>query len=112
LIQNGLFENFLSEDISKELSTVWLRDGKIQGCVLINELDDRSFYVEYVYAEEGEGAFVLPALLSVAADSLYDRYTDVEADGFILSTDDKTNEMILKVLPGADRVDCCRTYAC
>ena len=112
LIQKGLFEHFLSEDISDKLSIVYVRDGRIVGCVLINELDEFTFYVDYVYADEAISARVLPTLLAATTDALYDYYGDAEADGFILSTDDKTEGMILKVLPDADRVDCRRTFAC
>lgn len=112
LIQKGLFEHFLSEDISERLSTVYMRDGRISGCVLINSLDEYTFYVEYVYADEGVSSRVLPALLAAGTDALYEYYGGTEADGFILSTSDRTEKMILKVLPDADRVDCCKTFAC
>ncbi len=112
LIQKKLFDRFLSEDISEDLSMLYIKDGWIVGCVLVSIIGDHRFNIEYVYMDNGAGAGKVPAVLSATTDRLMDYYGEEGADGFILSTNDRTDDMIHKVLPDPAMMDCIRTYIC
>ena len=110
LIQKGLYSNFLSEDISDTLSTVYVQDGRIMGCVLVQIMDEESFYVEFVYVDERAKKHALPAMLRESADAVAAYYQETGADGFILATNKTAVEMVDKTLPNAYIVDINTTY--
>jgi hypothetical protein len=112
LIRNRYFENLLSEDISDTLSPVYVKDGRILGCVLLQILDEGTFYVDYVYTDKDAPPQVFAMLLGAATEMLTGYFADTEADGLVLSTSERTQELLLKLLPFADQVDRCRTFAC
>ena len=110
LIQKGLYSNFLSEDISDTLSTVYVQDSRIMGCVLVQIMDEESFYVEFVYVDERAKKYALPAMLRESADAVAAYYQETGADGFILATNNTAVEMVDKTLPNAYIVDINTTY--
>ncbi len=111
LIQNSLYENFLAKDIDDTISTVYTaKDDRILGCVLVKIIDEGSFYVDFVYADPEAPKYALPAMLREGADALRAYYQDGDADGFILSTDARSDQLVTKTLANAYIVDVCTTY--
>ena len=110
LIQKGLYSNFLSEDISDTLSTVYLQDDRIMGCVLVQIMDEASFYVEFVYVDERAKKHALPAMLRESAGAVAAYYQETGADGFILATNETARDLVDKTLPNAYIVDVYTTY--
>ncbi len=111
LIQNKLFDRFLSDDIADELSMVYIDENRIMGCVLVSVLTDRTFNIEYVYMDKAV-SMKLPSILSAVANELAWHFGDMGADGYVLSTNDKTDDLVHKVASDAVMLDCIRTYAC
>ena len=110
LIQNKLFDRFLSDDIADELSVVYIDENRIMGCVLVSVLTDQTFNIEYVYIDK-EVSVKLPSMLSSVADRLAWHFGEMGADGYVLSTNEKTDDLIHKVALDAVMMDCVRTYA-
>ena len=110
LIRKGLYRNFLSGDISDTLSTVYLQEERIMGCVLVKIMDEASFYLEFVYVDPKAKKYALPAMLRESADAVAAYYQETGADGFILAINDIARQLVDKTLPNAYIVDVCTTY--
>ncbi len=111
LIQNKLFDRFLSDDIDDELSMVCIDKSRIMGCVLVSVLTNQTFNIEYVYMDK-EIAGMLPSILSAVTDRLAWHFGEMGADGFVLSTNEKTDGLVHKVAKEAVMMECIRTYTC
>ena len=110
LIKNGLFEGFLREDIDGEISTVYIQDGDIMGCVLITIPDEASFYVEYIYADRRAKKHALSAMMQESSERLVRYFDDERPDGFVLATNQTAYRLVKKTLPNAYVVESIKTY--
>ena len=112
LIREGMYDKFLSSEISETLSKVYVNNGQIMGCVLVSLLDDESFCLEFVYIDtENAKIYALPAMLAEAAASLDACYPDVNAMGYTLVTNSQAERLMADLLPNAEIIDFCRRFA-
>nr|MCR5055235.1 hypothetical protein [Lachnospiraceae bacterium] len=103
-------EGFLQDDIDPDISTVYVQDDKIMGCVLVQIIDEGAFYLEYVYVDEKAPKYALPAMMQESTERLIMYYDDTEPDGFVLATNPAALSLVRKTLPNADLVDRSITY--
>ena len=101
LFEKGMFEGFLWNDIDQDISTVYVKDDEIMGCVLVRIIDESAFYLEYVYADEKAPKYALPAMMQESTERLIMYYGDEEPEGFVLATNPASHSLVRKTLQNA-----------
>ena len=101
----------------QDMSAVFVKDGRILGCVLVSrDENDGSISIDYANTNNCGNKMALMLLLKHAFDiyssSLYIDYDSyIPANGYILATNESVGTLIKKILPDAEVVDQINTYA-
>jgi hypothetical protein len=117
LIKNRQYNYFMDNRFEPEVSSVFMKDGRILGCVLVSvDEDDSSICIEYANTTNCKNKMALMFLLKHAFDTYLLRYPD-DAEfsqptyGSILSTNSGVDSLIHKILPDIETDDHINTYA-
>ena len=112
LVREGLYDRFLSDEISDIYSKIYIQDDVIMGCVLVSILNDQSFCLEFVYIDsENAKIYAMAALIAETVESLEAYYGDVDPVGYTLVTNAKAYKLMRQIIPDAEIIDICTTYS-
>ncbi len=117
LIRTGQYDHFMDESFDQEISSVYMMDDRIQGCVLVSyDEEEKSISIDYANTDNCGNKIVLMVLLKHAFDVYFSRFAEDDEEvlpsaGYILATNDKVASLVRKILPDAEPVDQINTYA-
>ena len=112
LIQKHRYDRFMSPLFDGELSTVYLENDNIAGCVLLSVSEEEGITIEYVDTLETSDQTAGMELVTATVRKLRDRYADVKEDPkvYLLAMNPMVDSFVKKILPEAEAVQKCRTY--
>lgn len=105
----GLFEDLTHDRIRRDLSSVYIRDGRIEGVLLISNITD-GICVEYAYVS-GHDANGLAGLIHRTVNAIAaDRTLSETAVGELACINERSDKLFLKMLPDHEKLGEQRTY--
>lgn len=112
LIQKASYDHFLSGDFHPEISSLYVENNTIIGCLLIQDYGPKEgFSVEYVNTNGCDDSLAMLRMLKRSAEVALSYYPTTDIPGYILAMNDTSDKLIRELFPDAAAIDHCTTYA-
>lgn len=116
LIRKKGYDRFMDDLFDKEISSVYVEDLKIKGCVLVSIDDEEgAFTLEYVNTNGCSDSLAFLKMLKYSADRVSLRFGDPDTygtgvEGNVIAMNDVSEKLIQKIIPQAECYDHCNTF--
>ncbi|MBR2275220.1 MAG: hypothetical protein IJ873_04050 [Lachnospiraceae bacterium] len=112
LIAERAYDHFMNSYHDPGLSVVSIENGDVTGCVLVDDLGmEEGFYISYVYYSNRQYPGHVLELLAAAAERTQEHYISEDVYGYVLTMNEISEKLVHKLLPEAQILDHCNTYA-